>query len=307
MNRRTPLLRRLAPILSTIIGLCVLGGCGDDPEPATRAAPDRPSPAIASLSPAATDLLLGMGAGDHLVAVSDYDTDERVVRLPRVGAYQSFDFERLAEVRPDVMIVQKDPASLPPGAKQNAEQLGITFYNAKINRLRDIIDEVGRLATLVGEDPEAMRRKFTAALDAGRALPADYYERAAASGPRVLVLLNDELSFAAGRDNYLDDLILNSGGRNAIGEGLVAWPQLDREALLSLEPEAVVLILPDATPAQLAAAEANWNAVADAMNVPWADVTVVTDSYAMIPGWRVVELANLLRDAVNRVRNEARP
>ena len=296
--------RRLAPVLSTIIGLGLLGGCGDEPD---EVSPDRPSPAIASLSPAATDLLLGMGAGDHLVAVSDYDTDERAVRLPRVGAYQSFDFERLAEVRPDVMIVQKDPASLPPGAKQNAEQLGITFYNAKIDRLRDIIDEVGRLATLVGEDPEAMRRKFTAALDAGRALPADYYERAAASGPRVLVLLNDELSFAAGRDNYLDDLILNSGGRNAIGEGLVAWPQLDREALLSLEPEAVVLILPDATPAQLAAAEANWNAVADAMNVPWADVTVVTDSYAMIPGWRVVELANLLRDAVNRVRNEARP
>ena len=79
---------------------------------------------------------------------------------------------------------------------------------------------------------------------------------------------------------------------------LASWPTLDREALRSLDADAAVLILPGAADATLAEAEANWRA-AD-LAVPWEAVEVVTDDYAMVPGWRVTELAGRLRDAAGR-------
>jgi len=68
---------------------------------------------VASLVPAATDMLLGMGAGDHLVAVSNYESAPEVKNLPRVGDYQTTDWERLSSLRPASMITQYAPDRLP--------------------------------------------------------------------------------------------------------------------------------------------------------------------------------------------------
>src|SRR4051794_35456488 len=66
---------------------------------------------VASLSPAATDLIIGMGAGGHLIAVSNYD---RVgMDLPKVGDYQTTDWEKLSELHPSVMIIQMGASRLP--------------------------------------------------------------------------------------------------------------------------------------------------------------------------------------------------
>ena len=268
--------------------LLLIGGCGKPP--ATPAA-QADSPRVASLSPAATDLLLGMGEGGHLVAVSDFDPDDRVKSLPRVGGYQSFDWERIAAVKPDLMVVQVGEQSLPPGARANAERLGIRFVNAKIDRLADVRSTLKELADLVGIDPDAAAERFDVELSAAVAPPVPEGEPV----PSVLILLNSDLTFAAGRGNYLSDLIDRAGGANAVGDDLASWPQLDREALLSLSPDVVVLILPDASPQQLAAAESAWRSLPAGWAVPWERVTVVTDAYAMVPGRRVVDLARTLR------------
>src|SRR5436305_12578688 len=55
---------------------------------------------IASLSPAATDMLIGLGAKDHLVAVSNYESSPESKDLPRVGDYQTTEWETLSRLRP---------------------------------------------------------------------------------------------------------------------------------------------------------------------------------------------------------------
>src|SRR5687768_12849902 len=76
-------------------------------------------PTVASLSPAATDLLIGMGAADHLVAVSNWDAENpQTASLPRVGDYRSIDRERLTAIRPDVVVVQFRADKLPPGVTE---------------------------------------------------------------------------------------------------------------------------------------------------------------------------------------------
>src|SRR5205807_2554340 len=64
-------------------------GCRDGPAASTSRPSSGGAMRVASLAPAATDLILGMGAGDHLVAVSNYDAAEIGGRkLPQVGDYQ---------------------------------------------------------------------------------------------------------------------------------------------------------------------------------------------------------------------------
>ena len=275
------------PRVAMLTLIVLLLGCGDDPAaPADAAGPVR----VASLSPAATEILLGMDEADHLVAVSDHDADPRVLDLPRVGGYGDFDWERLAGLRPDVMVVQVGEANLPAGARERAAELGVEFVNVRIDRIDDIPATIEQLAAVVGADGDAAAGRFRDELDAAVDPPRE------GGRPRVLVALNSDLTFVAGRGNYLDDLIERAGGENAVPATFSAWPELDLEALRSLEVDAAVLILPAATDAQVAAAEANARAVG------WEEVAVVTDADALVPGWRVIGLARTLREVAGRVR-----
>src|SRR5687768_1440220 len=128
-NRPTPLhfVARLAAALLPI--LPILQGCDRPDADGSGAAAARPAakhPTVASLSPAATDILVAVGAADHLVAVSNYDQGKfAVAGLPGAGDYLTVDWERLATLKPDVLIVQVREASAPAGFKQNAAALNI--------------------------------------------------------------------------------------------------------------------------------------------------------------------------------------
>lgn len=230
-----------------------------------------------------------MGAGDRLVAVNDHDTDPRVADLPRVGGYTNFDWEKLAEIRPDLIIVQAAQQNLPAGAIENAGRLGVRWENLEIRRLADIRTALLDLARLAGLDPESAVAPWDAAMATSRDNEPD-------SRARVLILLNDQLTFAAGRGNYLDDLIEHVGGTNVLSSDFNEWPQIDRETLKTLDPETVVLILPGAGDAQRAAARDAWEAAG--LRFPWDRVRIITDPYAMIPGWRVADLAQQISNAL---------
>src|SRR5262249_39739693 len=115
-------------------------------------------PRIASLVPAATDLILGMGAADHLVAVSNQESDRAEIRqLPRVGDYQTIDWEKLAQLRPDVMIVFMSGDRMPAGVQQRADELHIRLINIKTERLDDIFKTIGFLGDLLNEPQKAKK------------------------------------------------------------------------------------------------------------------------------------------------------
>src|SRR4051794_17936260 len=107
--------------------LCLLVGSCEKRADSTNGPTKTPATGtkrIASLVPAATDMLLAMGAGDQLVAVSNFETSPRVKDLPRVGDYQSTDWETLGRLRPDVMIIQIAPGRLPAGLEEGGGGVG---------------------------------------------------------------------------------------------------------------------------------------------------------------------------------------
>src|SRR5687768_7651855 len=105
-------------LLSILLTLAL--GCDQNPSIAPRPATTQAA-TVASLSPAATEILLGMGVGGRLVAVSNFDPPREATKnLPRVGDYQSTDWERLATLRPRVMVTQFAADRIPAGLVQKS-------------------------------------------------------------------------------------------------------------------------------------------------------------------------------------------
>ena len=270
-------------------------GCGDS-EPAPQ--PDT----IASASPAATDVVLRLGARDQLVAVSRFDSAPEVADLPRVGDANGIDWETVAQVWPATIAVGIDPSRLPAGDRERAEAMRVELLDVQVVQLADVFGAVRDLARAVGLDPAEAQDRWVRDLERA----AGVEDQGKPSDARVLVLLDDDLSFVAGRGNYIDDLIAYAGGENAVPADFASWPTLDREALLSLDVDAVVLLLPGASDASLARAEAAWRALPAAALPAWEEVVVATEPYVMTPGWTGVEtLASRLREAVEAADDEA--
>jgi iron complex transport system substrate-binding protein len=259
--------------------------------PATRetgAAASKTQPTIASLSPAATDLLLGMGAADHLVAVSNFDTDrEDIAGLPRVGDYRTQDWEKLAAVRPARMIIQLHPDRTPAGLRDRAKDLGTELVNIQIDDLDDVFDAIPKLAAAANEPrkgAEALRR-LQDQLDTVR------QRVAAAPKVRSLVVVDVGGRNVAGPGTFLHDILTAAGGDNVAARMGNAWPTVDREKIEQLKPEVIIHLLPEASPQELRQAEQFWAGLPNLPAVKNKRVHYLTDWYVLLPGDHLGQLA----------------
>ena len=278
--------------------LLLAGGCDRPAAPPAAAA--RPGKiTVASLVPAATDLLIGMGARDALIAVSNYDAPRtETANLPRVGDYRTIDWEKLAELRPAVMVTQFRPDKMPAGLEDRAKAYGIRLVNIRIVRLDDVFASIAQLGDAVGEPGKAQASAgaLRAELDAVRARVA--------GRPRVRTFVSrtDDPLEAVGGGNFVDDLLTIAGGQNVLaGPGYDdnSFPAVDRELLLSLKPDAVLHLLPGAPPQSLQKARAFWASVPTLPAVRAGRVHYVTDEYVLWPGQSVGKVAARFADALH--------
>ncbi len=82
-------------------------------------------PAIASITPAGTDLAISIGAADLLVGVSNFDGDrEGTTGKPRIGDYQNINWEKLASLGANVLLLQYAQDRVPPYIQQKMRRHG---------------------------------------------------------------------------------------------------------------------------------------------------------------------------------------
>jgi iron complex transport system substrate-binding protein len=258
-------------------------------QPASQPSSSRPT--VASLVPAATDLIVGIGAGDHLVAVSNWDADRPETKsLPKAGDYRTVDWERLAQVRPAVMIVQFRPDKMPAGLAERADSLSIKLVNVKINSLADLYDTLQQLGDAIGEPQkaDAAARRLRDELDTVKARVA--------GKPRVRTLITRAEPSAnlacVGGGNFLDEILTIAGGENVLAGGENSYPTIDREKLLSLNPDVVLALMPGEAPQVIKRAKDFWQSVPQVSAVKSGRVFILTDSYLLLPGLSVSKIAD---------------
>jgi iron complex transport system substrate-binding protein len=282
--------------------LFAIGGCDRTPAPAApttnpAAVAVTTHPTVASLVPAATSIIEGLGLSDHLIAVSTFDRTRGIgARLPSAGDYSTTDWELLGKLRPDKIIVQWAPDRIPPGFRDRATELGISMVDCwPLDRLSD---EYARIADIAGAldqsaAGDAMCKLIHARMDA--------LSDKSAGRPRVSVLLvvSDSDISVAGPGTFLDDIIHVAGGVNAVGPGEL-YRTVDPETLMSLKPDVVLILLPGAAPAVVDNAKANFARYKNMPAVVNHRVVAMTDPDLLIPGPRVADIAESIASILDQ-------
>lgn len=296
MGQRTNRRPTLRPAVALLCLVLCFAGCSRQPAPpATQPASQPAVKTVASLVPAATDLLIAMGAADRIVGVSTYDADPAVAGRPRVGDYQIVDWEQLAALRPSVMVVQYAPDRMPPGLAARARGMGIAVVNVKFERLEDVFVQFERLGEATDMKPGASlaSERLRKQLDTVRSRVAEV------EPVPTFLALDSDAQMSAGPGTYLDDVLRVAGGRNVLGEGRGGYPQIDRETLISLKPAAVVQLMPDAPPQAVQKAERTWAQIDNLPAVRDGRVYRLTDSWVLQPGSHVGDLAEAIAERLH--------
>ena len=262
-----------------LLGLCSLAFAGD-PKPTTQ-------PLVASVVPAATDLIISMGAGDHLVGISNYDDSSRpeLKNFPKIGDYQTIDWERLRALKPQILIIFQSPDRISPGLKERAAKLNIKLVNIRTETLADLFTELKNLGQLLNEHERAAAaaKKLDGQLQSIR-------QRIGNLPPVKTLILRDETATGTvGRGTFLNDILELSGGQNVIEDS--GWPTIDRERLASLNPDAIIMLLSNVSPQVEKQAAANIARLPNVSAVKNNKVKIINLWYAQQPGLHLADLA----------------
>ena len=201
-----------------------------------------PAQRIVSLAPHATELIYAAGGGDKLVgAVAYSDYPPAAKKLPRVGDSRSLDLERIAALKPDLIVVWR-PGSAPQQIDR-LRDLHIPLFFSDPTRLDDVATSLLRLGTLLGTSATAR-----AAADAYRHDIAQLRARyAARPAVRVFYQVWDQPLMTINGEQMISNVITLCGGRNVFANLPRAVPTVSTEAVLAADPEAIVTASPGAT------------------------------------------------------------
>lgn len=192
---------------------------------------------IISLSPAATEILFAIGAGDAVVGVSDYCNFPPAAKaLPRVGAVMTLNLEKTLSLRPDLFLTTDGN----PRFYERLDRLGQARIVQLANvTLASIPTNIRELGVVTGR--EAAANQLAARLASGI---QQVSTRAAQrkTRPRVFYMVWGEPLITAGAGSYLDDLVRAAGGENAVPRLPSAnpYPPYSWEALVASDPDVIL-------------------------------------------------------------------
>jgi ABC-type Fe3+-hydroxamate transport system substrate-binding protein len=240
-------------------------------------------------APSNAEIVCALGAADRLVGVSRYvDFPEQLAPLPRVGGLDDPDLETLVALRPD-LILQRGHN---PHVERLCQKNGIRLYQDRTDSLATLDRTIAEIGGLLEREPQAdaLRQSIRKRLAAIRA-------RAPDSHPRVLLAIRapDRLApvTTVGQPSFLTEVIAIAGGESVYADNPIAYPQIGLEEVIAARPDVILDVLPgeriDAQREQ--ELRAQWDRLADLPAVRSGRVHFLTEAHVLVPGPRVVQVA----------------
>ena len=241
---------------------------------------ERPPARIVSIAPSNTEVLYALGLVDRVVGVDSYSNyPPEATEKPQVGDYIAPDLERIVAAEPDLILAT---AAHRETVLPELERLGLPAVVIEPLNLDEVFASIELVGDITGESDRA--QDVVCSLQTR----VDAVAAAVAGAPptRIFFELSPDL-FTAGPGSFVDDLITRAGGTNIAADAGEMWPQLSAEAVVSADPEVILLADHEAgiTPEQVAA-RPGWQGISAVEQD--RIVSIVSDLVAR-PGPRVVD------------------
>jgi iron complex transport system substrate-binding protein len=189
---------------------------------------------IVSIAPSNTEMLFALGLEERIAGVDSYSTYPPEAALkPQVGSYLEPDLERVVAAEPDLILATEAHLGT---VLPELDALGLPTVVIEPTDL----DEVFSGMLLVGTIADMSSRAQQVVCELQARVDAVRDAVAGAPRPRVFFELSPDL-YTAGPGSYVDDLISRAGGDNVAAGAAELWPQLSAEAVVSANPEVILL------------------------------------------------------------------
>ncbi len=194
---------------------------------------------IVSLTPANTEILFAVGAGDRVVGVTTYCSyPPEAAKREKVGQFgeDTMNVEKILELRPDLVVAD---GKIHKRLVSTLESVGLVVFAREPLSVEDTCTAIREIGALTGNAARA-----AAVVDGMKAKIAAVQAKIAgvplSARPTVFWEVFDEPLMTAGRDTFITELLSLAGGKNIFADFPVAWPQISQEEVLRLNPAVIM-------------------------------------------------------------------
>jgi iron complex transport system substrate-binding protein len=193
-----------------------------------------PATRVVSLGPHLTELAYAAGGGSAVVGVIRYsDFPDAARKLPIVGDAHAIDFERIVQLKPDLVLVWG--SGLNERHKARLRSLGLTVFESEIRQAQGIPDTLRRLGSLLGHADmgDMAARRFESQW---RSLAERHKDRPPV---RVFWQLWHEPLMTINREHLISEAMRMCGGVNVFADLPLLTPSVSWEAAIAADPQLI--------------------------------------------------------------------
>ena len=242
---------------------------------------------IISLSPGITEIIYALGAGEKIVAVSDFCTyPPEVKNKPLIGGSINPSFERILISQPDLIIYQGTFSKI----KKFCENYKIPTCNVQLDDLISITNSIQQIGNKIGSSKQAveLRNQITDKLNNIKKLSVNKKNIA------TLVCVGRETGPVSscttiGKKSFINEMLKIAGGSNVCEDVIGAYPTISAEVIVARQP-AIIFELRPGQKINEDQIISEWR-----MLNKKSKIIILTNNFLMVPGPRINKIAEEFR------------
>lgn len=188
---------------------------------------------IISLKPNITEIIYALHAEEKLVGVTTYcNRPLAASKLPQVADYLAPSVEKVVALQPDLLLTAQENGQAAPVLR--LQELGFKVDFFQFDTIAQTLQSIQAIGRNLQQEKlaAALAKKIQQQLTKLRSHTPQ-------RKPRVLLVLGTQPLVAAGQNTLLSELLEIAGGENVLENKHAAWPRLNEEELLKLQPEII--------------------------------------------------------------------
>jgi ABC-type Fe3+-hydroxamate transport system substrate-binding protein len=198
--------------------------------------PDHPHRVIC-LMPSVTDTVFALGAGDDVVAISDYTKyPAAALTKPSVGDLIKPSIETILSLHPDLVIGYQPKG--PMEVTDQLERVGIPIFLVSPHGIAGIMRSVETIGQALNRTSQAdalihnLQQRVDAVKARTKSMPA----------PKIFMPIWYDPITTIGKNAFITEVIEAAGGRSVTDDLPAEWPQISMEVVLERAPDALLLV-----------------------------------------------------------------
>ncbi len=284
----------LKKLLIIVFGILLFSCVNKNPKTQTQR--------IISMAPNITEILFTLGLQDRIVAVSDFCTfPDEALEKESIGGLFNPNLEKITALKPDLILATESYQNL-------AEKLGkgdlkiVLLPEKTVDDIYFVIDSIGVL-TNTSDKATSLVKSIKDSLEFYKAKPDQ-------NRPSAILVLGRDAGTTrnigiSGPGAFINELWVWSGGNNAFPEIATSFVQVNREDLLTVDPEIIIEFKPNK----------NWSLEQENLNkTEWnnlkisavknSNIFIIQGEKFLIPGPRMYILAKRYRQIITKFQSQ---